>query len=51
MKDRRRVHHWTAYLFGEIGSQELDDLGEAIRSPHVTPAVGLRRRHFSARTR
>jgi hypothetical protein len=40
MNDRRRVHHWTAYLFGEIGSQELDDFGEAIRSPHVPPPSG-----------
>lgn len=38
MKDRGRVHHWSAYVFGELGSQELDDFGEAIRSPCVTPA-------------
>ncbi len=42
-------------MFGEIGSQELDDFGEAIRSPHVTPAevrllaeamAGRARSHF-----
>jgi hypothetical protein len=37
MKDRGKVHHWSAYVFGEIGSQELDDFGEAIRSC-VAPA-------------
>ena len=38
MNDRRRARHWSAYVFGEIGSQELDDFGEAIRSPCITPA-------------
>jgi hypothetical protein len=38
MKDRGKVHHWSAYVFGEIGSQELDDFGEAIRSPCISPA-------------
>lgn len=38
MNDRGKVHHWSAYVFGEIGSQELDDFGEAIRSPCITPA-------------
>ena len=38
MKDRGKVHHWSAYVFGELGSQELDDFGEAIRSPCITPA-------------
>jgi hypothetical protein len=38
MKDRGKVHHWSAYVFGEIGSQELDDFGEAIRSACITPA-------------
>ena len=38
MKDRGKVHHWSGYVFGEIGSQELDDFGEAIRSPCITSA-------------
>ena len=38
MKERAKVHHWSAYVFGEIGSQELDDFGEAIRSPCITSA-------------
>ena len=38
MKDRGKVHHWSAYVFGEIGSQELDDFGEAIRSACISPA-------------
>jgi hypothetical protein len=39
MKDRAKVHqHWTAYVYGELGAQELDDFGEAIRSPCITPA-------------
>ncbi len=38
MNDRGKVHHWSGYVFGEIGSQELDDFGEAIRSPCITPA-------------
>jgi hypothetical protein len=38
MKHRGRVRHWSAYVFGEHGSQELDDFGEAIRSPCITPA-------------
>ncbi|HSY41005.1 MAG TPA: hypothetical protein VLA79_15810 [Polyangia bacterium] len=38
MNDRGKVHHWSAYVFGEIGSQELDDFGEAIRSPCITSA-------------
>ncbi len=38
MNDRGKVHHWSAYVFGELGSQELDDFGEAIRSPCITPA-------------
>jgi hypothetical protein len=38
MKHRGRVRHWSAYVFGVIGSQELDDFGEAIGSPCITPA-------------
>ena len=38
MQDRGKVRHWSAYVFGELGSQELDDFGEAIRSPCITPA-------------
>jgi hypothetical protein len=38
MNERGKVHHWSAYVFGELGSQELDDFGEAIRSPCITPA-------------
>jgi hypothetical protein len=38
MKDRGKIHHWSGYVFGEIGSQELDDFGEAIRSPCITSA-------------
>ena len=38
MKDRRRARHWSDYVFGEIGSQELDDFGEAIGSPCITSA-------------
>jgi hypothetical protein len=38
MNDRGRVHHWSGYVFGELGAQELDDFGEAIRSPCITPA-------------
>jgi hypothetical protein len=38
MKDRGKVRHWSAYVFGELGSQELDDFGEAIGSPRITPA-------------
>lgn len=38
MNDRRRARHWTDYVFGEIGSQELDDFGEAIRSAWIAPA-------------
>ena len=38
MNDRGRVHHWSGYVFGEIGSQELDDFGEAISgSPRRWP--------------
>ena len=38
MKHRGKVRHWSAYVFGELGSQELDDFGEAIRSPCISPA-------------
>ena len=38
MNNRGKVHHWSAYVFGEIGSQELDDFGEAIRSACITPS-------------
>ncbi len=38
MNDRGRVHHWSAYVFGALGAQELDEFGEAIRSPCITPA-------------
>ncbi len=38
MNDRRRARHWSDYVFGEIGSQELDDFGEAIRSRCITSA-------------
>ena len=38
MNDRGKVRHWSGYVFGELGSQELDDFGEAIRSPCITSA-------------
>jgi hypothetical protein len=38
MQDRGKVRHWSGYVFGELGSQELDDFGEAIRSPCITLA-------------
>jgi hypothetical protein len=38
MNDRGKVHHWSDYVFGALGAQELDDFGEAIRSPCITPA-------------
>jgi hypothetical protein len=52
MTDRKKATHWSAYLFGEIGSQELDDFGEAIRSPCITPAeVWLLAEAMAARAR
>ena len=38
MKNRGKVRHWSGYVFGELGSQELDDFGAAIRSPCITAA-------------
>jgi len=38
MKHRGKVRHWSAYVFSELGAQELDDFGEAIRSPCISPA-------------
>ena len=37
--ERRKATGWSAYVFGEIGSQELDDFGEAIRRPGVSPVT------------
>jgi hypothetical protein len=52
MKHRGKVRHWSGYVFGELGSQELDDFGEAIRSPCITPAeVGLLAKAMAERAR
>jgi hypothetical protein len=39
MTARTKATGWSAYVFGEIGSQELDDFGEAIRSQGISPAA------------
>lgn len=39
MTARGKAAGWSAYVFGEIGSQELDDFGEAIRRPGISPAA------------